>query len=262
MDDPANLIDLARYPVHDPDAAPARRVAAEGRAQLAATGLCLLPGFLAPGALAAVTREARALEREAFRTESLAYGDDDGNPEKAFVLPVPARNAKRVAGYDMLGPDSAIRRLYEWDGLAALIRAILGVGSLHRCADPYVSCLLAYFGDGDELGWHFDPNDGSVTLLLQEAEAGGAFEYVPDLRREGREAVARVIDSSDRARVRTAALLPGTLSIFNGVSALHRVTRVAGAQPRIMLTMSFDEAPGKVFGERITRRFASRGRAA
>ena len=47
-----------------------------------------------------------------------------------------------------------------------------------------VGCMLTVLGAGDELGWHFDANDGVVSLMLQEAGAGGAFEFAPFVSRE------------------------------------------------------------------------------
>jgi 2OG-Fe(II) oxygenase superfamily len=117
-----------------------------------------------------------------------------------------------------------------------------------------------YYGDGDELGWHFDPNNGVVTVLLQSAEVGGGFEFVPNIRRddaEGRAAVARIMDGA-RDGVITALLLPGTLALFQGVDSLHRVTPVKGEQPRIILTLSFDTEPGTLFSPEIRRRYSGR----
>ena len=33
--------------------------------------------------------------------------------------------------------------------------------------------------------WHFDTNNFTVTLALQNADAGGEFEYVPAIRKDG-----------------------------------------------------------------------------
>jgi len=35
---------------------------------------------------------------------------------------------------------------------------------------------------GQQFNWHFDINEFTITTLLQSAERGGEFEYVPDLR--------------------------------------------------------------------------------
>jgi hypothetical protein len=37
---------------------------------------------------------------------------------------------------------------------------------------------IAIFGDGDELGWHVDNSEFSVTVMYQQAEAGGSFRLL------------------------------------------------------------------------------------
>src|SRR4051812_22820914 len=88
----AGLVDLARYPVHrlaDPDA---RALAARCRAELGATGSCLLPGFLTPASVARMAAEAGQLAPLAWRkrpgpggTAYLAPPDEnfpEGHPKR------------------------------------------------------------------------------------------------------------------------------------------------------------------------------------
>ena len=199
--------------------------------------------------------EARALGGGAYYAVSWMKGSYSA--EQPEPLPRPSRNACAAVAYDLLAADSPVRRLYEWDGLVALFRELLGVEQFYRCADPISSCLLMYHGDGDELGWHFDPNDGVVTLLLQAAEEGGEFEFVPGIVRGEMERVERLMDGARDGAI-TAPLRPGTLSLFRGVNALHRVTRVSGPTPRIMLAMSFHDRPGMMFTPENRKRYSGR----
>jgi len=249
----AGVIDLARYPIADLDSAAAREVIAQGRAQLARDGLCLFPGFLAPDALAAMVAEARALEPTVHRAESWVSGVDEG---AARVLHEPSRNACGSVPYDRLPEDSAILRLYHLDQLLGLFKALLGLDSLYRCEDPVSSCMPMYYAEGEELGWHFDPNDGVVTLLLQKPEAGGAFEFVPGIGRDPRAFLPYF--KGERGGVVVPDIQPGTLSLFRGAHSLHRVTPVAGPVSRIMLTMSFHTAPGLVFSKANRYRYSGR----
>jgi hypothetical protein len=253
--DATKLVNLRRYPIADLDSSAAWAVVAEGRAQLAATGLCLLPDFLEPAALVTMVSEARALGPTAYHAETWMKGSYS---EKQLVpLLHPSRNACAAVAYDRLAADSPVRRLYEWDGLVMFFRELLGVERFYRCADPISSCLLMYYGDGDELGWHFDPNDGVVTLLLQAADEGGQFEFVPGVGLAGSGAVERILNGA-RDGVVIAPLQPGTLSLFRGVNALHRVTKIAGPRQRIMLAMSFHDQPGMMFTPENRRRYSGR----
>ena len=65
-----DVIDLERYPIAEPDATPARSLIQDCRSQLNARGACHLQGFMRPGAVEAVLREASTLEGLAHRTEA------------------------------------------------------------------------------------------------------------------------------------------------------------------------------------------------
>jgi hypothetical protein len=60
----------------------------------------------------------------------------------------------------------------------------LGKPVLYRSADPLDALEIAIFGHGDELGWHFDNSEFSVTVMYQQPQAGGDFDYCPQLRGE------------------------------------------------------------------------------
>ena len=81
----------------------------------------------------------------------------------------------KTFAYDLLTPNSKLRLLYESDIFTEFLKKILRVDNFFKCADPLVSCLVTSLKDNDELGWHYDPNDGVVTLLLQKPDKGGEF---------------------------------------------------------------------------------------
>jgi len=127
-----------------------------------------------------------------------------------------------------------------------------------------VSCIMTVCRDGDELGWHYDPNDGVVSLLLQAAEQGGGFEFVPDLRGDLRgddaAATARELDvlDGDGPDILRPRQEPGTLSLFNGYRSLHRVAPVGPGRERIMALFSYARTPGYVFSPKIRENFFGR----
>ncbi len=95
---------------------------------------------------------------------------------------------------------------------------------------------------------HFDTNEFTITMLLQTAESGGYFEYVPNLRNPNDECypeVKKVLDG-DRGRVKRLALNAGDLQLFLGRFSLHRVTKNTGNRDRLLLIMSFAEKPGMI----------------
>jgi predicted 2-oxoglutarate/Fe(II)-dependent dioxygenase YbiX len=137
---------------------------------------------------------------------------------------------------------------------------VLDRSPLYRCADPVVSCMLTVCREADELGWHYDPNDGVVSLMLQEADAGGAFEFAAGIRSEAPDASAAELAVLDGryARVVRPELRAGTLSMFNGHGSLHRVAPVTGTRDRIIALFNYMAEPGYVFSEEIQRKFFGR----
>ncbi len=187
------ILDLDRYPLVDmgDDGAGRQRLIDRCRRQLRADGACQLDRLLLPEALRAVVDDAKAKEARSFRTEAVhnVYFVDvpadaaDDDPRAMMV-----RSAKRALSWRHVGEQSPLRALYEWDGLVSFLRDVLELASLYRDADPDGACSVMFYDEGDELGWHFDNSEFSVTLMLQASDAGGAYEFVPaDEDRRGRQ---------------------------------------------------------------------------
>ena len=251
---PADLIDLDRYPITDDVSADGQAFRMHSRLKFQHTGLLALNGFLHEAAIAELAAEARALEHHAHFVESthnvyLATQLED------FAGEGPAAKGEHTfvgsVAYDRLPHGSRLRRLYQWDPLIAFIQSVHGTAELHRFADP--------LGDGGRHGWHFDESELSVTLMLQAPESGGDFEYVAGIRhRHDEEAVlARVLDGDCR-ETQHLPFTEGTLLIFNGQQTLHRVTRVAGPRARLVPVLCFSERPDMFNSDEVRRYFWGR----
>src|SRR5690606_16977509 len=101
---PEQLIDTTRYPIIDLDSPAAQAVVASGRAALASNGLCLLPNFVAPEALAAMVAEAQALVPTAHRRSRMngawRYGEED-----ASFPPDHPRHRRHLSQHGTIGTD-------------------------------------------------------------------------------------------------------------------------------------------------------------
>ena len=252
INDIAGIVDLDRYPISDIGTPAARALVREGRRRLAADGVFALPGFVRPAALPAMQDETDALCHAAFRRVEHRNGFPCG-------MGGDTRVSLGCAGYDQIPAESPMRRLFQWNGLTKFVSEVLERRPMFRSADPIAACMVTELAPGDELGWHFDANDGIVTLMLRSAGAGGAFEYAPNVR--GRHDLPAIIDrvleqrSEDVVELNTQ---PGTLTLFNGFQSLHRVAPVESAPSRLMLILSYDSAPGQVFSDEVRLRFFGR----
>ena len=73
---------------------------------------------------------------------------------------------------------------------------------------------------GDEFGWHYDTNDGAVSLVLQSAEEGGDFEYAPLIRSERDEnynQVGSIFSGEKTPDVADALPSPAAAAVLQGV---------------------------------------------
>ena len=255
---PEDLVDLARYPINDLDTARGRELIAEVRARMAETVLCALPGFLKASVMPRLVAEAEALVPLAYRgpSEASPYFYNYGTDQLASLPadhPRRHKTPRRMSqiATDLIPETALIRRLYEWEPLAAFLASALGLASLYRCADRFQALNISVMEDDGCQQWHFDTNESNITLLLQAAEAGGEFEYVPMIRTDEAEnfdAVKAVLEG-DRSRIVRLAQEPGMLVLFRGHHSLHRVAPCRGERRRLQSVLAFNARPG-VLGSR------------
>ncbi len=161
---------------------------------------------------------------------------------------------------DNFGDDSIIRAIYEWPAFAPFIQEVLDEPSFFKYADPLADVTINLAEEGNGFPWHFDTNNYTVTLAIQNAEHGGEFEYSPNLRTpadENYEGVGRVLDG-DQSLIRTLHLEPGDLQIFKGRYSLHRVTPLSGSVMRYVAIFSFTEMEGMVGSPERTKQLYGR----
>ena len=260
----AAIVDLDRYPIDDLDSPAGGALIARCREQLEAVGACDLEGFLRADAARAIAAEALDLAPDGFRTDAThnvyfdgPVGDEapPGDPRR-----IPVRTAKVGIAYDLIEPASPLRQLYESDELTAFIARALDADPLYRHGDPVGALNVMIYEPGDEIGWHFDNADFVVTLMLQPADRGGAFEFVPMLRSatdENHDGVTGLL-AGDRAGVRGMSAARGTLALFRGRRSPHRVTPVEGERARVIAVLAYTAVPDARLSERTLQLFYGR----
>jgi hypothetical protein len=242
------LVDTDRYPIDDLDSEVGRALIERCRVDLTATGACQLDGFLQPDAIDRLAQEALALSDQGFPNEAVhnVYFEevDESLPEDD-ARRIMQRASQSTIAYDMIPADAGVRALYESDTLLTFVGTALDKQPFYRNADRLGALNLVYYGEGDELGWHFDRAEFVVTLMLQPATEGGDFEYAPNLRSDQDEnypAVQRLLQG-DRADVIHLPSQPGTLAFFRGRHSIHRVTPIRGDVLRANAVLSFADKP-------------------
>jgi len=246
----SHFIDLDRYPIDQPG--PRREaVIADARAAIDSVGCAVLKGFVRAEALPAIVAECdRTAEfghRNFNRTNPYFTTDREDLPASHPLRRFYDRSNAFVPA-DHFGSDSILRALYEWPAFAPFIQQTLGEARFYRYADPLADVIVNLAEEGGGFPWHFDTNNYTVTLAIQNAERGGDFEYSPYLRTptdENYAGVERVLDG-DASLIHTLRLEPGDLQIFKGRYSMHRVTPLAGPRLRYVAIFSYVEEPGMV----------------
>jgi alkylated DNA repair dioxygenase AlkB len=258
-----DAVDLDRYPINDPASRAYRALVQTCREQLRSDGVAQLTGFLTPAAVGQMLTVASQLAGQTWasdQTHTVYFEpvDDSAGPDHPRALL--QHSAKKAIAYDQIPASAPIRRLYESDDLTGFIAAVLDKPVLYRSADPLDALEIAIFDDGDELGWHFDNSEFSVTVMYQQSHAGGHFDYYPRLRDEHDEnypGVQQILRGASDG-VLQLPTSPGTLAVFRGQHAMHRVTPVGGPRPRINSVLTYGEHPGMKLSELTQRLFYGR----
>ncbi len=249
MFDPTVLIDLDNYPIHH-DGAKRAEVLSKVQADLATDGCAVLKGFLSVDGIRQLKAQADGVADQGFKSSSRtnAYFTKDDqtlpadDPRRRFF-----DRSNSFIPADNFPKGSPLRSLYEFPAMTSFVRDCLQEPNFYAYADPLADVIVNTADEGNGFPWHFDTNNFTVTLAIQNAEQGGAFEYAPNIRTTGEnfEEVKRVLEGTSD-QVRTLGLEPGDLQIFRGRYSLHRVAPLKGETPRYVAIFSYVETPDMV----------------
>ena len=245
---PACWIDAQRYPLTRLEDEDTQVRLAQWRRQFHDEGVCVLDGFIGSEALAVFVEEANQLAPRGL------HNTLTGNAYlEAIDLQLPADDPRRftettslsaVAG-DQIPDTACLKILYRWHALTETIRQIAGLPQLYFYDCPLGSLNISVMTHNDYLRWHFDQSDFVVSIPLQEAEAGGVFEFARNIRSDidpHYDRVSQVL-RGDRHLVQSLHATPGSLILFKGKHTLHRVTPIQGDRPRLYALLGYAEQP-------------------
>ena len=258
LDQLANVIDLDRHPITDSD------LIQRLKSALDQDGVVTLPGFLTPTALAEMIRAAEQEQHQAFFTQGthnvyLTPVDESLPETHAFNRQV--ASSKGCITTDQVPSDCGLHDIYHAPEFQQFIADVVGEPAIYPYADPLSSINIHYASAGQELGWHFDNSSFAITLLLQAPKDGGVFEYVKDLRDADQgemnfDGVDAVLDGKTTPEILT--IDPGTLVLFRGRNAMHRVTPTIGDSTRYLVVLAYNSQPGIALSENARMTFYGR----
>jgi len=247
----SGIINLENYPINDTGSLKYKELINYTRKQLNEDGCCVLSNFIKPDSI-------QKMKDEVDRNLSKIYFTrDKHNPyftkeDKTLYEEHPKRIfTVRQSGYlnsDDLEKDSDLNKFYDLEEMLKFVSDSLEVFPLYAWADPLGKNPYSVMHTDHYFPWHFDGNEFTLSILVQKAEKGGLFEYVPDLRgkdNENFEEVTKVL-KGDRTKVKSLDLKPGDLQIFKGRFSMHRVTKIEGKTSRYIALPCYVKDPIKI----------------
>lgn len=248
--DPTQLIDLKRYPIDQPETDAFQNLLARVQKDLDQSGCAVVKKFLSDDGVAALTAEAEDAAPNAYRafnrTNAYFTKDDPALPSDHPVRQFYDRSNAFIPA-DNFKDGAALRSIFDFPPFDPFIKAALREDRFYRYADPLADVIVNMAEAGNGFPWHFDTNNYTVTLAVQNADGGGAFEYAPNIRASGENfaEVQKVLEGrSDK--VKSLNLEPGDLQLFMGRNSLHRVAPLTGKTPRYVAIFSYVEEPNMV----------------
>ena len=254
-----NVVDLDRYPIADLTQGAGAEFLAQCQAQMETHGWCNFDGFIHDEALAMIAAEANGLlpSAETLKVKRTIYqqaadlsADEDDLSRKETV-----HVALQLAD-DQIPETTILQQLYKSELLTDFIRQVQKKQTLFRCADEFQALNIVALQPGRRHAWHYDTTECTITLLLQAAEAGGEFAFLPNSRTDSSEDLAKVkqLMGGDLSVAKMFDRGAGTFTLFRGGYSLHGVTEVEGARPRISAVMTYSEAPDTVLSDEVNIR--------
>ncbi len=257
-----DYIDLHHYPIVRPDSDVFKSILQNIQSELAQDGCSVVKGFVRKCCLPYLVAESdhAAPHGHASHSRTNAYfTKDDENLSKDHPARQFFERSNAFIPADNFGEGSALRAIYEWQPFFEFIRRALDEDKFYRYEDPLADVIVNMADEGNGFPWHFDTNNYTVTLSIQNSEEGGEFEYAPNIRRssENFDEVSRVINGTSD-KLKSLVLEPGDLQIFKGRYSMHRVAPLKGNRPRYVAIFSFVEEPGMVGSPERTQQLYGR----
>ena len=244
-----DLIDLNKYPINK-DNPNKRKLLKNIHSELENDGCAILKNFLTQKAIKLITAEANKvshLGHRSFNKTNPYFTKDDINlpkddPRRQFY-----ERSNNFISADNFKKTSTLRKIFDFPYFDNFIRDCVRVESFYRYADPLADVIINMAEEGNGFPWHFDTNNFTVTIAIQNAENGGEFQYSPNIRDidENFDEVKKVLNGTSN-KIVSLNLQPGDLQIFFGRNSLHRVAPLMGKKPRYVAIFSYVEEPRMV----------------
>jgi hypothetical protein len=247
-----DLVDTGRYRLSNPTSAGWREVVSHVQDELRSDGCCVLHDFVRASLGDTLQREGTELAPRAYHSvETVNVYNTAVDPSLPEWHPahIEVVRGNAFVARDLIPGGHIVHQLYTSAQFQQFIADCFERPRLYELSDPMAGLCLNIVAPGQGHPWHFDTNEFTVTMITQEAQAGGVFEFCPDIRSaeaENFEDVRAVLTGQGDRHVRRLSLRRGDLQLFRGRYSMHRVTTVGGLTARHSAIFAYSECPGVI----------------
>jgi len=212
-------------------------------------GVLVLTDFLLKDTITRILKEANEQEDLAYYCvnkhnvylEPLDPSFQESHPRNKTVI-----SSKGCITDNQVPSGSYLRFLYNSKSFKEFLCEVLSEEALYKYDDELSSINIHYAKEGQELGWHFDNSSFAITLLIQKPISGGRFEYIRDFRNSSNnennyDQVSQLLDN--RCTPKKLKMENGSLVLFRGKNAIHRVTPTEGHLTRVLSVLAYNSEP-------------------
>lgn len=210
--DVAGLIDLEKYPIFEPDSKLYHDVIEKCRRELKESGSVAFPGFIRSDVITNMAKEVSELPAFHRLDFPCVYGErDDWYTEANLARVEETHPARRrfaqdtfAVAADLIPSKSLVNRVYNSPAVTRFIADALNLPELYHFGDDFQKLNVMYTRNGGGRVWHYDYSDAVITLMLQNCEEGGEFEFAPFTRGEKPAAPEKATDSTEGIKASSA----------------------------------------------------------
>jgi hypothetical protein len=237
------IINMDKHPINSSD------YRTECKRKLDNEGVLVLTDFLLKDTITRILKEANEQEDLAYYCvnkhnvylEPLDPSFQESHPRNKTVI-----SSKGCITDNQVPSGSYLRFLYNSKSFKEFLCEVLSEEALYKYDDELSSINIHYAKEGQELGWHFDNSSFAITLLIQKPISGGRFEYIRDFRNSSNnennyDQVSQLLDN--RCTPKKLKMENGSLVLFRGKNAIHRVTPTEGHLTRVLSVLAYNSEP-------------------
>lgn len=254
----SDIIALERYPLDD------EAFQSKCKNLIDKNGALVLTGFINQKTVKQIQKEGKDNQKDAYfcaQCHNVYLTEPDPIYPDNHVRNREIISSKGCITDDQIPTSSPLHVIYDSELFRNFLCQVLDEKALYDYADSLSSINLHYADEGRELGWHFDNSSFAATLMIQEPEAGGVFEYVKNARNADKgemnfDKVEAILDG--KKAVETLSMPAGTLVLFRGRDAMHRVTPTIGNTTRMLVVFAYNAEPGVAISTSASMTFYGR----